>query len=80
MDAKCAGKQAENKTFKFNIPNSIFVSEEEENRIKVPMPEKPLAAGPSSSLSGKLYKVQYVLQFSLKHDVMGASQKTIPDA
>lgn len=36
--------------------------------------------GPSSSMSGKLFKVQYVLQFSLKHDVMGASQKTLPDA
>ena len=37
------------------------------------MNEKPLQQGPSSSLSGKLYKVQYVLQFSLKHDIVGAS-------
>jgi hypothetical protein len=44
------------------------------------MQEKSLAMGPSSSMSGKLFKVQYVLQFSLKHDVMGASQKTLPDA
>jgi hypothetical protein len=42
--------------------------------------EKQLQWGPSSSISGKLFKVMYVCQFSLKHDVMGASQKTMPDA
>lgn len=41
--------------------------------LKIPLAEKPLAAGPSSSLSAKLYKVQYVLQFSLKHAVVGAT-------
>lgn len=56
------------------------MNDEEENRYKIPMAEKPLACGPSSSLSGKLFKVQYVLQFSVKHDVVGASQKTMPDA
>jgi hypothetical protein len=44
------------------------------------MTEKALAQGPSSSLSGRLFKVQYVLQFSLKHNVVGASQKTMPEA
>lgn len=44
------------------------------------MPEKALACGPSSSLSGRLFKVQYVLQFSLKHNTAGASQKTMPEA
>jgi hypothetical protein len=39
-----------------------------------------LALGPSSSLSGRLFKVQYVLQFSLKHNITGASQKTMPEA
>jgi hypothetical protein len=43
------------------IPQKIFVDEEEEERIKVPLVEKPLAMGPSSSISGKLFKVQYVL-------------------
>jgi hypothetical protein len=33
------------------------VDEDEEERIKVPMAEKPLSMGPSSSLSGKLFKV-----------------------
>tara|TARA_B110000285_G_scaffold217181_1_gene265240 strand:+ start:1055 stop:1306 length:252 start_codon:yes stop_codon:yes gene_type:complete len=46
----------------------------------VPLQEKPLALGPSSSLSGRLFKVQYVLQFSLKHNITGASQKTMPEA
>ena len=79
-DAKCAGKGAEQQSFKLTIPNSIFISEEEEARIKVPLKEKQLSYGPSSSISGKLFKVMYVCQFSLKHDVMGASQKTMPDA
>ena len=46
----------------------------------MPLQEKPLALGPSSSLSGRLFKVQYVLQFSLKHNITGASQKTMPEA
>jgi hypothetical protein len=59
---------------------SIFQSDSEEARIKVPLVEKPLAAGPTSSISARLFKVQYVLQFSLKHKVTGASQKTMPEA
>ena len=46
----------------------------------MPLQEKSLALGPSSSLSGRLFKVQYVLQFSLKHNITGASQKTMPEA
>lgn len=56
------------------------MSEEEENRIKIPLCEKQLSQGPSSSISGRLFKVQYVLQFSIKHNVVGASQKTMPEA
>jgi len=51
----------------------MFVDDEEAKRIKIPLAEKPLAQGPSTSISGRLYKVQYVLQFSLKHKVAGAS-------
>ena len=80
MSSECDAKKTEQKNFEFKIPQSIFVSEEEESRIKVPLQEKGLAQGPSSSLSGKLYKVQYVLQFSLKHNIVGAKQKTMPDA
>ena len=46
--------------------------------LKIPLPEKPLTYGPSSSHSGRIYKVQYILQFSLKHD--GYSQKSLPEA
>lgn len=57
MESKCEAKQKEQKTFEFQIPRSIFISEGEEERIKVPLNEKPLACGPSSSLSGRLFKV-----------------------
>ena len=73
MESNCDAKKTETKTFKFTIPQSIFTSDSEENRIKIPLVEKPLAAGPSSSLSARMFKVQYVLQFSLKHKVTGAS-------
>lgn len=56
------------------------MNEEEQGKMKVPLLEKPLSQGPSSSISGRLYKVQYVLQFSVKHKVTGASQKTMPEA
>ena len=49
------------------------MSEEVEGRIKIPLNEKQLSQGPSSSMSGKLFKVQYVLQFSIKHNFLGAS-------
>ena len=39
-----------------------------------------MSQGPTSSISARLFKVQYVLQFSLKHKVTGASQKTMPEA
>ena len=80
LQAQCAAKEKEHKIFQFQLPSTVFMSQEEEDLLKVPLVEKPLSQGPSSSLSGKLYKVQYVLQFSLKHDVVGASQKTMPEA
>ena len=80
MSAKCAARTTEERVFQFTIPQSIFITKQEEDRIKVPLVEKPLAQGPASSLSGRLFKVQYVLQFSLKHSVMGAGQKTMPEA
>ncbi len=52
----------------FKIPDTIFLNEQEEKMLKIPLPEKPLSYGPSSSHSGRIYKVQYILQFSLKHD------------
>lgn len=73
IDSKCTAKGKEIQTFEFKIPQRIFLSEEEENRMKIPLAEKPLSQGPSSSLSGRLFKVQYVLQFSLKHQVIGVS-------
>lgn len=66
--------------FEFQIPTTIFVDDDEQKRIKVPLAEKPLSMGPSTSISARLYKVQYVLQFSIKHKVTGASQKTMPEA
>lgn len=80
MESSCEAKSTETKLFNFRIPMTIFVTDSEENRIKVPLVEKPLAAGPTSSISARLFKVQYVLQFSLKHKITGASQKTMPEA
>mmetsp|Transcript_12749 Transcript_12749/g.21502 ORF Transcript_12749/g.21502 Transcript_12749/m.21502 type:complete len:450 (+) Transcript_12749:3-1352(+) len=80
VDSKCEAKKTEKKDFEFRIPQNIFLTQAEEDLYKIPLIEKSLAAGPSSSLSGRLYKVQYVLQFSLKHNVVGASQKTMPEA
>ena len=61
MESKCEAKQTETKTFEFRIPMSIFTSDSEEAKIKIPLTEKPLAAGPTSSISARLFKVQYVL-------------------
>ena len=61
MESNCDAKKTETKTFEFRIPMSIFGSDSEEARIKIPLVEKPLAAGPSSSLSARMFKVQYVL-------------------
>lgn len=57
MESNCDAKKTETKTFEFRIPMSIFGSDSEEARIKVPLVEKPLAAGPSSSLSARMFKV-----------------------
>ena len=57
MNAKCAAKKQEERIFQFTIPQSIFLTKQEEDRIKVPLVEKPLAQGPASSLSGRLFKV-----------------------
>jgi hypothetical protein len=78
-DAKCEAKASETLQFEFQIPQSIFQSQAEEDLFKIPLAEKPLSSGPSSSISGRLYKVQYVLQFSLKHQVMGATQRSMPE-
>jgi sporulation-control protein spo0M len=43
MESKCEAKKKEVKTFEFQIPQSIFISEGEEERIKVPLKEKSLA-------------------------------------
>lgn len=81
FEAKCPPKEIEQRVFEFHIPQRIFVSEQEEARMKVPLIEKPLAQGPSSSISGKLYKVSYVLQFRIKHGVMTATKdRSMPDA
>jgi len=43
LESSCEAKQSETKTFEFRIPMSIFTSDSEENRIKIPLVEKPLA-------------------------------------
>ena len=80
MNAQCDAKKTETKLFEFPLPASIFLNKQEEDMLKVPLIEKPLSQGPSSSLSGKLYKVQYYLSFTLKHAVVGAKQKTMQEA
>lgn len=57
LDGNCDAKSTETKTFEFRIPTSIFTTDSEENRIKIPLPEKPLAQGPTSSISARLFKV-----------------------
>ncbi len=57
IDAVCDAKGYEEKSVVFDIPQSVFVTKEEEDRIKVPLMEKALVQGPSSSLSGRLFKV-----------------------
>lgn len=80
MNAQCDAKKTETKLFEFPLPASIFLNKQEEDMLKVPLIEKPLSQGPSSSLSGRLYKVQYYLSFTLKHAVVGAKQKTMQEA
>ena len=61
LDSNCGPKKTETKEIKFQIPQTIFINDEEASKIKIPLNEKQLQQGPSSSLSGKLYKVKYVL-------------------
>jgi sporulation-control protein spo0M len=60
-DAKCEAKSSENFEIDFKIPPTIFLNKSEEELFNIPPAEKPLTAGPSSSVSGRLYKVQYTL-------------------
>ena len=60
-DAACAAKSEETKQINITLPQTIYVTPSEEERIKIPLMEKSLAQGPSSSISGRLFKVQYVL-------------------
>jgi hypothetical protein len=46
----------------------------------VPILDKNLSYGPSSSLTGKLYKVQYVVQFFVKHKNIGSALRSLPEA
>ena len=80
IEAKCGAKEKDTQNFEFKIPNSLFISKEEEEKFKIPLIEKPLSFGPASSIAARLFKVNYVLQFSLKHHIMGATSKTMPEA
>lgn len=46
----------------------------------VPIIEKNLSYGPSSSMTGKLFKVQYVVQFFVKHRSIGSALRSLPEA
>lgn len=61
FDANCGPKQVEEKWLEIAVPNSIFVDPAEEEWIRIPLAEKPLQNGPGSSISGKLFKVQYIV-------------------
>ena len=50
--SKCSGNNKETQTFVFEIPDSLFIDQDEAKRIKIPMSEKALSYGPSSSMSG----------------------------
>ena len=50
------------------MPHDFFYNETETMRLpKIPMLEKHMAAGISSSMNGQLFKVMYVLQFHVMH-------------
>ena len=51
-----------------SVPSDFFYDQTETMRLpKIPMTEKHMSAGISSSLSGQLFKVMYVLQFHVVH-------------
>jgi hypothetical protein len=78
FDANCAAKGTEQRWLEVAVPDHMLTPDEEE-WIRIPLAEKPLQNGPGSSISGKLYKVQYIVQFSIRHAIMMAGQRTLPD-
>ena len=57
----CKAKSKDIQTFEVEIPKTVFYANDQQKNIKVPMPEMNLSNGPSSSIIGRLYQVQYVL-------------------
>lgn len=66
-------KGIEQKQFAFDIPESIFVSEAEKQKMQynITSDEKGVSYGLSSSVSGQLFKIQYIVQVFVKHQGIG---------
>jgi len=80
MKSNCKKSEYEEQNFEFNLPEDIFMSEEEKKKFEtIPKFENALKYGLSSSFSGKLFKVQYVIQFFLKHQGIGTPLKSMPE-
>ena len=60
--ANCKKLEYEEQDFTFDLPEDIFMSEDEKKKFEaIPKFDKALCYGLSSSFSGKLFKVQYVV-------------------
>ena len=62
IKSNCKKNQYEEQNFNFDLPEDIFMSEDEKKKFEaIPKFDKALTYGLSSSFSGKLFKVQYVV-------------------
>ena len=80
QSSQCKANGDDSQTLQLEIPKTLFIDDIERFNYKVPNIEKHLEQGPTASFNGRLYSVQYYLEFSLKHDVAGAKSKTMPES
>lgn len=68
IKSECKKKGYDEQTFDFELPEDIFMSEDEKKKFDgYSKFDKSLTYGLASSFSGKLFKVQYVVQLFVKH-------------
>lgn len=81
VKAKCDKNQTEDIQFLYQIPDSIFKDDIHQKRLPVVNKEdKAFTHGPSTSFTGKLFKVQYAIQVFVKHQGVGSSLASMKEA
>ena len=72
LTAECDAGQSETKVCKIELPHSFYMNDQEKAQLPaIPKEERALSYGPSSTISGKRYRVQYYVEFYTKHQGLG---------